>query len=457
MEDAARGFGDRNQRLSLWAGRVGALGGAYLLDGRLTDATRIAQEGLAAARQREEREVEGRPDRLDAENGETHYRQALALAQPRGMRPLGAHCHLGLGKLYRRTGTREQAQECQPSGRSRLVDLRPYPPHHRGMDRRRFLLTSVVGALAAPLVARAQPAKMPTIGFLGPNTLSLDSHRIGAFVQRLRELGWIEGRNVAIEYRWGEGRIERLAEIAAEFVRLKVDVIVTSGTQQVVAAKQATSVIPIVFAAAGDPVGTGLVASLARPGGNVTGLSLLGTDLAAKRLELLREVVPGLRRLAIMANSAQRAPAVEMREVQATARTLGLEVVTSELRRPEDIAPAFEALTGRAEALYVCNDPLVTTNRISINTLALGVRLPGMYNVREFVDAGGLMSYGPNFLDLYRRTADLVDKILRGAKPADIPVEQPTRFELVINLRTAKALGLTISPALLLRADQVIE
>jgi putative ABC transport system substrate-binding protein len=292
---------------------------------------------------------------------------------------------------------------------------------------------------------------------LGPNTLSLDSHRVGAFVQRLRELGWIEGRNVAIEYRWGEGRIERLAEIAAEFVRLKVDVIVTSGTQQVVAAKQATSVIPIVFAAAGDPVGTGLVASLARPGGNVTGLSLLGTDLAAKRLELLREVVPGLRRLAIMANSAQRAPAVEMREVQATARTLGLEVVTSELRRPEDIAPAFEALTGRAEALYVCNDPLVTTNRISINTLALGVRLPGMYNVREFVDAGGLMSYGPNFLDLYRRTADLVDKIRRGAKPADIPVEQPTRFELVINLRTAKALGLTISPALLLRADQVIE
>jgi putative ABC transport system substrate-binding protein len=319
-------------------------------------------------------------------------------------------------------------------------------------------ISLLLGSLGWPLAARGQQhAKLPTIGFLGPPTFALDSHRIGAFVQRLRELGWIEGRNVSIEYRWGEGRVERLGELAAELVRLKVDVIVTGGTRQVVAAQQATSVIPIVFAAVGDPVGTGLVASLARPGGNVTGLSLQATDLAAKRTGLLREVVPGLRRLAIMANSDTPAAVVEMREVQATARTLGLEVVTSEIRRSEDIAPAFEAFKGRAEALYVCNDPLVTTHRISINTLALGVRLPAMYNVREFVEAGGLMSYGPNFLDLYRRTADLVDKILRGAKPADIPVEQPTRFELVINLRTAKALGLTISPALLLRADQVIE
>jgi putative ABC transport system substrate-binding protein len=325
------------------------------------------------------------------------------------------------------------------------------------MDRRAFLTAAAGGLLAAPLAAEAQQAKRPTIGFLGPNTPSLDSPRVGAFLQRLRELSWIEGRNVAIEYRWGEGRIERLAEIAAEFVRLKVDVIVTSGTPQVVAAKQATSAIPIVFAAVGDPVGTGLVASLARPGGNVTGLSIQATDLAAKRLGLLREVVPGLRRLAIMANRDSRAAAVEMREVQATARTLGLEVVASEIRRPEDIAPAFEALKGRAEALYVCNDPLVTTNRISINTLALGVRLPAMYNVREFVEAGGLMSYGPSFLDLYRRTADFVDKILKGAKPADLPVEQPTKFELVIHLKTAKALGLTIPPSLLQRADQVIE
>ena len=300
-------------------------------------------------------------------------------------------------------------------------------------------------------------ALLRAISLLRPNTRSLDSHRVGAFLQRLHELRWIAGRNVAIEYRWGEGRIEPLAELAAELVRLKVDVIVTSGTRQVVAAKQATSVIPIVFAAVGDPVGTGLVASLARPGGNVTGLSLQATDLAAKRLGLLREVVPGLRRLALMANTDTPAAVVEMREVQATARTLGLEVVTSEIRRPEEIAPAFEALKGRAEALYVCNDPLVTTHRANINTLALGVRLPTMYNVREFVEARGLMSYGPSFLDLYRRTADLVDKILRGAKPAEIPVEQPTKFELVINLKTAKALGLTIPPSLLARADQVIE
>jgi len=323
---------------------------------------------------------------------------------------------------------------------------------------RRNFIAALGGMVAAwPLIARAQAAKRPTIGFLGPNSPSIDSHRVGAFVQRLRELGWIEDRTVAIEYRWAEGRVERLAEIAAELVRRKVDVIVTSGTPAVVAAKRATSIIPIVFAAVGDPVGNGLVASLARPGGNVTGLSLQATELAGKRLELLREGVPGVRRLAIMANVDSPAPAAEMREIQGTARTLGLEVVTAEIRRPEDIAPAFEAFKGRAEALYVCNDPLVTTHRIRINTLALGVRLPTVYNVREFVEAGGLMSYGPSFLDLYRRTADFVDKILRGAKPADIPVEQPTKYELVLSLKTAKALGITIPQSLLLRADRVIE
>jgi putative tryptophan/tyrosine transport system substrate-binding protein len=327
------------------------------------------------------------------------------------------------------------------------------------MRRREFItLCGSAAAAAQPFAARAQqPAKLPTIGFLGPNTSSLDSARVGAFVQRLRELGRIEGRNVAIEYRWAEGRTERLSEFAAEFVRLKVDVIVTSATPPVVAAKQATSVIPIVFAAVGDPVGTGLVTSLARPGGNVTGLSLQATDLAGKRLELLREVVPDLRRLAVMANVSAPPAVLEMAEVQTTARALGLEVVASEIRRPEDIAPAFESFKGRAEALYVCNDPLVTTNRIRINTLALGMGLPTMYNVREFVGAGGLMSYGPNFLDLYRRAADFVDKILRGAKPAEIPVEQPTKFDLVINLTTAKALGLKIPEAFLLRADEVIE
>jgi putative ABC transport system substrate-binding protein len=276
-------------------------------------------------------------------------------------------------------------------------------------------------------------------------------------VQRLRELGWIEGRNVSIEYRWAEGRTERLSEFAAEFVRLKVDIIVTSATPPVIAAKKATSMIPIVFASAGDPVGAGLVASLARPGGNVTGLSLQATDLAGKRLELLREVVPDLRRLAVMANITAPPAVLEMAEVQTTGRALGFEVVASEIRRPEDIASAFEAFKARAEALYVCNDPLVTTNRIRINILALGVRLPTIYNAREFVEAGGLMSYGPNFLDLYRRAGDYVDKILRGAKPADLPVEQPTKFDLVINIVTAKALGITVPRMLLGRADGVIE
>src|SRR5262245_15181564 len=280
---------------------------------------------------------------------------------------------------------------------------------------------------------------------------------VAAFVQRLRELGWIEGRTVAIEYRWAEGRTERAAEIAAEFVRRKIDVIVTSATAAVVAAKQATSVIPIVFAAAGDPVGTGLVASLARPGGNITGLSIQQPDVAAKRLELLREVVPGLRRLAILGNVGGPAVVLDMREVQAAARTLGLEVIPLEVRRGEDIAPALESLKGRAEALYVVIDPLVGTHRIRINTWTLAARLPTMHTVREAVEAGGLISYGPNISDLFRFAADYVDKILRGEKAADLPVEQPRKFDLIINLNTAKALGLTIPESFLLRADEVIE
>jgi putative ABC transport system substrate-binding protein len=276
-------------------------------------------------------------------------------------------------------------------------------------------------------------------------------------VQRLRELAWIDGRNLAIEYRWAEGRNERYAENAAELVRLKVDVIVTVATVPTLAAKQATAVIPIVFAASGDPVGTGLVASLARPGGNVTGLSAQTAETAGKRLELLREIVPGLGRLAIMRNVGNPISVLELGEVQAAARALGLEVITSELRRAEDISPAFDALKGRADALYVCTDPLVNTHRIRVNTLALAARLPTMHFYREYVEAGGLMSYGPNLPDLLRRAADYVDKILRGAKPGDIPVEQPTKFDLIINLTTAKALGLEIPPTLLARADDVIE
>jgi putative ABC transport system substrate-binding protein len=324
--------------------------------------------------------------------------------------------------------------------------------------KRREFITLIGGAAAAwPLLARAQQSGMPVIGFLGAATSSSYGQWVAAFVQRLRELGWIEGRTVAIEVRWAEGSTERLAEIAAEFVRLKVDVIVTHSAAPVLAAMQATSVIPIVIASAADPVSTGLVASLARPGGNVTGLSLQVTDLTGKRVELLREVVPGMRRLAIMANVGAPAAVLEMGEAQAAARTLGLEAATIEIRRAEEIALAFDALKGRAEALYVCGDPLVFAHRIRINTLALGARLPTMYGPREHVDAGGLISYGPNFSDLYRRAADYVDKILRGAKPADIPVEQPTKFDLVINLTTAKALGLTVPPTLLARADEVIE
>jgi ABC-type uncharacterized transport system substrate-binding protein len=325
--------------------------------------------------------------------------------------------------------------------------------------KRREFITLLSGATAVwPLAARAQqPGKLPTIGFLGQSTRSATSEWTTAFVQRLRELGWIEGRTIAIEYRWSEGREERFAEIAAEFVRLKVDVIVTSGTPQVLAAKQATSVIPIVFATAGDAVGTGLVHSLARPGGNVTGLSNQVPELAGKRLELLREVVPGLRRLAILANVGNPAAVQEMGEAQAAAGKLGLEVAKLEIRRAEDIAATFEALKGRTDALYVCTDALVNANRTRIITSALGMRLPTLHGSRDYVEAGGLMSYGPNYPDLFRRSADYVDKVLRGAKPSDIPVEQPIRFDFVVNLTTAKALGLTVPPTLLARADEVIE
>jgi putative tryptophan/tyrosine transport system substrate-binding protein len=324
--------------------------------------------------------------------------------------------------------------------------------------RRREFITLLGAAAAWPLAARAQqPAKLPTIGYLGAAAPSGDSQRVPAFVQRLRELGWIEGNTVAVMFRWAEGRSAQMAEIAAEFVRLKVDVIVTTGTEGVLAAKQATSVIPIVFTAASDPVSIGLVASLARPNGNVTGLSLQQADSASKRLELLREVVPDLRRLAIMGNFDNPAIMLELGGAQAAARALGLEVATAEVRRAEDFAPAFDGLKGRAEALYVATDALVVANRIRINTLALTTRLPTTYNSREYVKVGGLMSYGPNFPDQFRRAADYVDKILRGTKPGDIPVEQPTKFELIINLTTAKALGLKIPESFLLRADEVIE
>jgi len=326
------------------------------------------------------------------------------------------------------------------------------------MRRREFIALLGSGVAGWPLALRAQQAaKLPTIGFLGANNASFERGSTDAFVQRLRELGWIDNRTVAIEYRWAEGREARFAEIATEFVRLKVDVIFTYATPSSIAAKRATAVIPIVFAAAGDPVGSGLVASLARPGGNITGLSIQQTDLASKRLEILRELLPGLRTLAILVDTGASNSDLERGEAQTAANALGLATLISEVRRVDDIAPAFDALKGRAEALYVCGSPLLTTNRIRVNNLALGVRLPTMNGFREYVVAGGLTSYGPNFPSLFRSAADYVDKILRGAKPSDLPVEQPTKFDFIINLTTAKILGLEIPPTLLTRADEVIE
>ena len=324
------------------------------------------------------------------------------------------------------------------------------------MQRREFI-TLVSGTVAAlPLTASAQPSvRLRTIGFLGPLAQSAMQQWTAALVQRLRDLGWIEGRTVTIEYRWAAGRAERAAEIAAEFVALKVDVIVTGGNTSTLAAKKATSTIPIVFAAAGDPVDSGLVASLARPAGNITGLSVQATDLARKRLELLLEVVPDLRRIALLVNADNPTDVLQVSEAQAAARTLGLEVATAEIRGANDIAPAFDALKGRAGGLYVSGDPLMASNRTRINTLALDARLPTIYNYREFVEAGGLMSYGPNFVDLWRRAADYVDKILRGSRPGDIPVEQPTKFDLVINLTTAKVLGLKVPQTLLVSAEVI--
>ena len=326
------------------------------------------------------------------------------------------------------------------------------------MMRRREFISLLGGATAWPLSARAQQTRrLRTIGFLGAATAVVWAPWTAAFEKRLDELGWMKGRTVAIEYRWAEGRSIRFAEIASEFVRFNVDAIVTAGTESTIAVKQVTSEVPIVVALATDPVAAGLVASLARPGGNVTGFSHQGTDIAAKRLELLREILPNLRRLAILVNVNNPGSVLEMREAEAAARTLGLDVTKLEIRRADDIAPAFEAIKGRADALYVPPDALVNANRVRIHTLSLSAQLPDVYGFRGYVEVGGLMSYGADFTDLFRRAAEIVNKILRGAKPADIPVEQPTKFDLVVNLTTAKALGLNVPDKLLALADEVIE
>jgi putative tryptophan/tyrosine transport system substrate-binding protein len=326
-----------------------------------------------------------------------------------------------------------------------------------GQLRRREFIT-LLGSVAAawPAPARAQQAaKLPTIGFLGAEASSWSSWT-AAFVARLRELGWTEGRTIAIEYRWSEGRAQSAAEITAEFVRLKAAVIVTNYSGAF-AAKQATSVTPIVFVLGSDPVASGLVASVARPGGNVTGLSVQTAEVAGKRLELLREAVPRMRRLAVMVHAGFPDGALEIGHVQAAARALGIEVVPLQIRRAEDIAAAFESLNPQADALYVVQDAVIIANRTAIMAFALTRRLPTIFSTRDYVQAGGLMSYGPNYPSLFRRAADYVDKIMRGAKPSDLPIEQPTKFDLVINLTIARALGVTISEKLLAIADEVIE
>jgi putative ABC transport system substrate-binding protein len=325
------------------------------------------------------------------------------------------------------------------------------------MRRRHFIALLSGATIAYSHATRAQQkTKLPTIGVLGVATALAWKPLIDAFVQRLRDLGWVEGRDVNIEYRWAEGHSERFAELADSLVRLNVDVIVTAGGA-VIAAKQATAAIPIIFAVASDPIGTGLVASLAHPGGNVTGLSVQAPDLAGKRVELLRELIPNLRRLAIMANPDYAAAAREMSEVLAAGRVLDLETKIFEIHESKDISVTIEALKGSTNALYVCIDPLTDTDQIMIATSTTAARIPTMPGFRGGVTVGSLIFYGPNIEGLFRRAADFVNKILRGTKPADIPVEQPTKYDLVINVKTAKALGITVPQALLVAADEVIE
>ena len=323
------------------------------------------------------------------------------------------------------------------------------------MTRREFV-NFLAGTVAAwPLVAQAQQGTSRHIGVLGADATVWNSWTV-AFVARLRELGWIEGDTIDIEYRWAGASSKRVSDFTAEFLRRHVDVIVTYGSAAAVL-KQATTTIPIVLAVAFDPVNAGLVPNLARPGGNVTGISIQQPELIGKRLELLRDVMPQLRRLAIMANANYAPPMLEAERVRATAHALDLEAARLEIWRSEEIAPAFEAIRGKADALYVVSDALIAANRTLIVTLALSARLPTILSYRDYVEAGGLMSYGPNYANLFRRAADMVDKILRGTKPGDIPVEQPSEFELVINLTTARAIGLTVPSTVLARADEVIE
>jgi len=326
------------------------------------------------------------------------------------------------------------------------------------MDRRRFVLTSLAGAFAAPLAAGAQQAReVPRVGFLFYGSAGL-SPELDAFRQGLNELGYIEGQNVAVEYRFASGRLERLQEVATQLVALRPSVIVAPGTPAAVAAKQATGMIPIVFAGVADAVGAGLVANFARPTANITGLTSNSVQLGGKRLELLKSVVPKASRVAVLYNPGDRSNVLTSNELQESAPTLGLTLKRLEVRRPGEFESAFAAMSRwRTDALFGAAGLLTTGHRQALVNLAARTRIPAIWGERQFVESGGLMSYSADFYDQIRRAAAYVDKILRGSRPGDLPVEQPTNFELVINLKTAKALGLTIPPSLLARADQVIE
>ena len=316
-----------------------------------------------------------------------------------------------------------------------------------------FVITFAVSG-----VAGTQPTKIPRIGFLGATSLSTNSARVEAFRQGLRELGYVEGKNIVIEYRWAEGKTERLPDLAAELVRLKVDIIVTPGPPVTRAAKEATVTIPIVMALDNDPVGNGFVASLARPGGNITGLATLAPEISGKRLELLKEIVPRLSRVAVFGTSTNPGNAQALREVELAAGAFKVQLQYLDVLDPKDIETAFQAAKkGRAEAVLVLSSAVTFSQRIQIAELAVKSRLPVIHANTEYVDAGGLMVYGTNYPDLFRRAATYVDKILKGTKPADLPVEQPIKFEFIVNLKPAKQIGLTVPANVLVRADRVIK
>lgn len=326
-----------------------------------------------------------------------------------------------------------------------------------GMRRREFILLTGSAALVSMSAAYGQQtAKPPIVGFLVAGTQASHGAWVAAFVERLSKLGWADGRNVKIEYRWAAGDVRQITEFAAEFVQQKVDVIVTSA-YGVVAAKQATSSIPIVFAAYGDAVAHGIVESLARPGGNVTGLSIQPRELSSKRLELVRDIIPNVRRLAALVNTNYSGVTQEVIGIRAASAKLNIEANILEIQTADDIEAAMATLTSQTDALYVYSEPLTNANKSKIIKAATAAKIPTIFGFREFVDAGGLISYGPNFIDLFARAAEFTDKILRGARPADMPIQQPVKFDFIINLKTAKALGLNISETVLTRADEVIE